>query len=128
MTQQELSGEVYYANKNIIEGSHGKNWEDICRFAEEDLEGFWAKEASELHWFKKWDKVLDDSAKPFFKWFTGGSTNIAYNCLDRHTKTYRRNKLALIWEGEGGEFRSYSYFALKRDTCRFANVLKSLGV
>jgi len=55
-------------------------------------------------------------------------TNISYNCLDVHTQTHRRNKLALIWEGEKGEFRSFSYFALRRDTCRFANVLKSLGV
>ena len=86
------------------------------------------KEANELHWFKKWDKVLDDSKKPFYKWFIGGKTNIAYNCLDGHTKTFRRNKLALIWEGENGDFRSFSYFALRRETCKFANVLKSLGV
>ncbi len=71
---------------------------------------------------------MDDSKKPFYKWFVGGKTNIAYNCLDVHTETYRRNKLALIWEGEKGEFQSYSYFALRRQTCRFANVLKSLGV
>jgi acetyl-CoA synthetase len=71
---------------------------------------------------------LDDSNKPFYQWFVGGKTNIAYNCLDRHTKTAHRNKLALMWEGEKGEFRSFSYFALRRETCKFANVLKSLGV
>jgi acetyl-CoA synthetase len=92
------------------------------------LEGFWAKEASELHWFEPWTKVLDDTKKPFYQWFVGGKTNIAYNCLDRHTKTAHRNKLALMWEGEKGEFRSFSYFALRRETCKFANVLKSLGV
>ncbi len=72
--------------------------------------------------------MLDDSNKPFFKWFVGGKTNIVYNCLDRHAETSRRNKLALMWEGEKGEFRSFSYFALRRETCRFANVLRSLGV
>jgi acetyl-CoA synthetase len=128
MEKKEFSGEVYYASEKIVDNAHGKNWEEICKSAEDSLEGFWAKEAEELHWFKKWDKVLDDSNKPFYKWFTGGQTNIAYNCLDRHTETYRRNKLALIWEGENGDFRSFSYFALRRDTCRFANVLKSLGV
>ena len=96
--------------------------------ASSDLEAFWAKEASELHWFQTWDKVLDDSNKPFYQWFTGGKVNIVYNCLDRHTETSRRNKLALLWEGEKGEFRSYSYFALRRETCKFANVLRSLGV
>jgi acetyl-CoA synthetase len=128
MGSKELSGEVYYAGQNVVKNANAKNWEETCVFAENNLEEFWAKEADELHWFKKWDKVIDDTNKPFYKWFTGGETNIAYNCLDRHTKTYRRNKLALIWEGENGEFRSFSYFALRRETCRFANILKSLGV
>ncbi len=127
MSDQQLSGEVYFPSKEIVKHAHAK-CEEIYKFAEEDLEGFWAKEAKELHWFKKWNKVLDDSSKPFFKWFTGGKTNIAYNCLDVHVETFRRNKLALIWEGENGEFRSFSYFSLRRETCRFANVLKSLGV
>lgn len=128
MAGKELSGEVYYADAEMAENTHAKNWDEVCSLAENDLEGFWAKEAEELHWFKKWDKVLDDTNKPFYKWFTGAQTNISYNCLDRHTQTYRRNKLALIWEGENGEFKSYSYFALRRETCRFANILKSLGV
>jgi len=72
--------------------------------------------------------VIDDSDKPFYKWFSGAKTNIAYNCLDVHVKTFRRNKLALIWEGENGESKAYSYFALHRETCKFSNVLKSLGV
>ena len=127
MSDKQLSGEVYYPSKEVIQHAHAK-CDELYKFASEDLEGFWAKEASELHWFKKWDKVLDDSKKPFYKWFTGGKTNIAYNCLDVHVSTYRRNKLALIWEGESGEFRSFSYFSLRRETCKFANVLKSLGV
>jgi acetyl-CoA synthetase len=128
MAKDKLSGEVYYPADEVLRHAHMKNWEETAAAAEKDLEGFWAKEANELHWFEHWNKVLDDSRKPFYKWFVGGKTNIVYNCLDRHTQTSRRNKLALIWEGEKGEFRSFSYFALRRETCRFANVLRSLGV
>ncbi|HDZ58948.1 MAG TPA: acetate--CoA ligase, partial [Ignavibacteriales bacterium] len=102
--------------------------EELYSSAENDYEGFWAKEAENLLWFDKWDKVLDDSNKPFFKWFINGKTNICYNCLDVHLNTPHRNKLALIWEGENGDFRTYSYFALHREVNKFANVLKSLGI
>ncbi|HEX3075089.1 MAG TPA: AMP-binding protein, partial [Ignavibacteriales bacterium] len=128
MAVKNLSGEVFYPSQEVISYSNVKDWEALNKSAQDDFQKFWEKEAEELHWFIKWDKVLDDSSKPFYKWFTGGKTNIVYNCLDRHTQTFRRNKLALIWEGEKGEFRSFSYFALRRETCRFANVLKSLGV
>ena len=128
MGNQELTGEIFYPSKEIMHHARARDWEAIGAQAELNLEGFWAKEASELHWFEPWTKVLDDSKKPFYQWFVGGKTNIAYNCLDRHTKTAHRNKLALMWEGEKGEFRSFSYFALQRETCKFANVLRSLGV
>lgn len=128
MPSQKLTGEVYYPSKEVIEKAHIKDWEEIDQRAKKDYAGFWEGIANELHWFKKWDKVIDDSKKPFFKWFTGAKTNIVYNCLDVHTKTYRRNKLALIWEGENGESKTMSYFALHRETCKFANVLKSMGV
>jgi acetyl-CoA synthetase len=128
MADQKLTGEIFYPSNDIIKHARVHDWEAISSQAEMNLEGFWAKEASELHWFEPWTKVLDDSKKPFYQWFVGGKTNIAYNCLDRHTKTAHRNKLALMWEGEKGEFRSFSYFALRRETCKFANVLKSLGV
>ena len=86
----------------------GMKWQN---FALKDLEGFWAERAEELEWFEKWDKVLDDSNKPFFKWFTGGKVNIVHNCLDRHMKTWRKNKLALIWVSEDGkEERTFSYY------------------
>lgn len=127
MSEKKLTGEVYYPTKEIMDYAHAK-CESLYTSAEKDSVGFWEKEAENLHWFTKWDKVLDDSNKPFYKWFTGAKTNIAYNCLDVHTKTFRRNKLALIWEGENGESKTFSYFALHRDTCKFANVLKSLGV
>jgi len=128
MAELNLSGEIFYPSKDAINNARVHDWEALRAQAEINLEGFWAKEASELHWFEPWTKVLDDSKKPFYQWFVGGKTNIAYNCLDRHTMTAHRNKLALMWEGEKGEFRSFSYFALWRETCKFANVLKSLGV
>ena len=128
MAEKTLTGEIVLPSDDVVARARVPQWEKLAGEAEKDLEAFWAREASELHWFSPWKKVLDDSAKPFYKWFIGGTTNISYNCLDRHVDTPRRNKLALLWEGEKGEFRSFSYFALRRETCRFANVLKSLGV
>lgn len=90
-------------------------------------EKFWAKIASELHWFRKWKKVLQWNP-PFAKWFVGGTLNISYNCLDRHLTGWRKNKAAIIWEGEPGDRRTLTYQQLHREVCRFANVLKSLGV
>lgn len=89
---------------------------------------FWADLASqELHWFKPWETVLDWQP-PFAKWFVGGKLNISYNCLDRHLTTWRRNKAALIWEGEPGDSRTLTYAQLHREVCQVANVLKGLGV
>jgi len=128
MANKKLSGEVFHPSDEVSHRAHVKNWDEMATAADTDLEGFWANEAKELHWFHPWDKVLDDSRKPFFQWFVGGKTNIVFNCLDRHTTTARRNKLALLWEGEKGDFRSFSYFALWRETSKCANILKSLGV
>ncbi|MBT3467923.1 MAG: acetate--CoA ligase [Opitutae bacterium] len=94
----------------------------------EDPEGFWSEVASELHWFKEWDTVLNDSEPPFFKWFEGGKTNICYNCLDRHLDGPNRDKPAIVWEGEPGDSATLTYAELHSLVCRFANVLKSLGV
>jgi acetyl-CoA synthetase len=123
-----LSGEVYYPTPEIIAQANVPNPDSVRAEAAKDLEGYWAKRADELEWFQKWDKVLDDSNKPFYKWFVGGKTNIVLNAIDRHVKSWRRNKLALIWEGEKGEVRTLSYHALAREVCRFANALKSMGV
>lgn len=128
MGQTELKGEVFYPSEEIVNNAHIKDWDELSIKATDDNEGFWEERANELEWFSKWDKVLDDSDKPFYKWYTGAQTNIAHNCLDTHVKTDRRNKLALIWEGENGEMRTMSYYALHRDTVKFANVLKSMGV
>jgi len=95
--------------------------------AKKDLEGFWAEAARSLDWFKPWDKVLEWNP-PIAKWFTGGKINVSYNCLDRHVKTWRRNKAALIWEGEPGEERVLTYADLYREVNKFANVMKKLGI
>ena len=92
-----------------------------------DPEAFWAGFASELEWIKPWAKVLDWKP-PHAKWFVGGKLNVSVNCLDRHVRTARRNKAALIWEGEPGDRRTLTYCDLYRQVCQFANVLKSLGV
>jgi acetyl-CoA synthetase len=91
-----------------------------------DPEGFWARQAESLRWSKKWDRVLEWKA-PFAKWFTGGTLNLSENCLDRHVTTWRKNKAAIIWEGEPGETRTLTYQELLREVGRFANVLKALG-
>jgi acetyl-CoA synthetase len=102
-------------------------YEALYREADADPEGFWAKIAAELHWFKKWDRVLEWTP-PFAKWFAGGQLNITYNALDRHCASWRKNKAALIWEGEPGEIQTFTYQQLLDEVSKFANVLKSLGV
>ncbi len=99
---------------------------NIYEKADKDFEGFWASFAEELHWFKKWDKVLEWDP-PWAKWFINGKLNVSYNCLDRHLKT-RKDKPALIWEGEPGDQKIFTYAELHKEVCKFANVLKSLGV
>ena len=102
-------------------------YESMFRRAAEDPEGFWSEIASQLHWFEPWKKVLEWDM-PFAKWFVGGKTNISYNCIDRHLSGPRKNKVAILWEGEPGDVRALSYQMLHREVCRFANVLKSLGL
>jgi len=104
-----------------------EQYEQLWKEAEKDIEGFWGKMAGELHWFTPYKKVLEWS-EPFAKWFVGGQTNVSYNCLDIHLGTPRQNKAALIWEGEPGEVRVLTYQMLHREVCKFANVLKKLGI
>jgi len=115
------------------EKAHIKSLEDYKKLYKrsiEDPEGFWGEQAQNLEWFKKWDKVMDYSFKDplYIKWFQGGKTNVAVNCLDRHLKNGRRNKAAIIWEGEPGDTRTYTYQQLYAEVCKFANVLKKKGV
>src|SRR5512143_3348584 len=120
-------GEVYYPSEDVNRQARLKDWDAMAAKAFKDPEGFWAAEAEELEWFQKWDKVLDDSNKPFYKWFVGGKTNIVHNAVDRHVKTWRKNKIALIWEGEPGDKVLLSYLGLAREVNKFANVLRSMG-
>jgi len=125
----KLHGEVFYPSKQVVEQARLKDWDKLAKSARKDLKGFWESEAKELEWFSKWKKVLDDSKKPFFKWFTGAKVNIVHNCIDRHLNTSRKNKLALIWESEDGkDHRTYSYYAMNREVTRMANMIKSMGV
>src|SRR5437764_5380553 len=91
-----------------------------------DREAYWADWAAQLDWQTKWSKVLEWNP-PYAKWFVGGSLNASYNCLDRHLAT-RGDKLAVIWEGEPGDVRTFTYRQLHAEVSKFANVLKSLGV
>jgi acetyl-CoA synthetase len=121
-------GELYHPPPDVIDQANVPEYDELYRSSLDDPAGFWAERAGELEWFEPWSKVIDDSQKPFYKWFVSGKTNIVHNALDRHLKTFRKNKVALIWEGEPGDNRTYSYFSLNREVCKFANVLKSLGV
>jgi len=126
--EQQFEGEVYFPSDEVVANANIQDYETWYRRSIEDPEGFWAERAEELEWEQKWGKVLDDSNAPFFKWFVGAKTNIVHNAVERHLKTWRRNKLALIWEGEPGDLRTFSYHALAREVCKMANILKSMGV
>src|SRR2546425_1359073 len=102
-------------------------YDALYQWSVDDPEGFWREMAGRLRWMTHFHRVLD-GRPPFAKWFVGGKLNIADNCLDRHLAGPRRNKAALVWEGEPGERRVLTYHALHREVCRFANVLKGLGV
>ena len=93
-----------------------------------DPETFWSSVAEEMHWYTKWDKVLDETEAPFYKWYTGAKTNLSVNCLDRHLDSATRNKAAIIWQGEPGEERVLTYWDLWREVNKCANGLKKLGI
>ena len=121
---------VFPPPKSFSEKAHIKSLDELDKLRAEasaDPEAFWARMAEELHWFKKWDTVLKWDP-PHAEWFGGGRINISYNCLDRHLATWRRNKAALIWEGEPGETRTFTYQQLHTEVCKFANVLKHANI
>jgi acetyl-CoA synthetase len=121
---------VFAPSAEFAANAHLKSldeYEKLYDEAAKDMPAFWAKQAEDLDWFKKWDSVLEWD-EPFARWFVGGKINISYNCLDRHLQTWRKNKAAFIWEGEPGEQRTMTYQQLHREVSRFANVLKKLGV
>jgi acetyl-CoA synthetase len=121
---------VFPPSQEFSNDAHIKSlelYQQLYREAHENPEAFWGRIASDLHWFRKWDRVLEWDA-PWAKWFIGGQINLSYNCLDRHVATWRRNKAAIIWEAEPGEVRTLTYQQLLIEVSKFANVLKSLGI
>jgi acetyl-CoA synthetase len=117
--------------ESFKKGAFIPSMEDYKKKYEESVknpEKYWAGVAEELHWFKKWDRVLNTDTAPFFKWYENGKTNISYNCLDRHLDSATRNKAAIIFEGEPGDERVLTYRDLWREVNKCANVLKKLGI
>src|SRR4030043_854752 len=112
-------------NERVYPGKKLKaEWERSIKNPQE----YWAEKAKAIDWFRTWDKVLDDSNPPFYKWFKGGLLNITYNALDRHLVTPRKNKLAYIWESELGEVRTSTYYQLFREVNKLAKVFKDFGL
>ncbi|WDD99631.1 acetate--CoA ligase [Thalassomonas actiniarum] len=122
------SSELFNPSINVMEQANIPEYQALYDYSINNREAFWAEQAETLGWYKKWDKVLDESQAPFYQWFSGGKTNIVHNAVDRHLTNANRNKMAIIWEGENGQVRNYSYNGLNREVCQFANVLKSMGV
>ncbi len=124
---------VFPPPKEFSEKAHIKSFEEYKKLYDRsvsDPEGFWAERAEQIDWFKKWDKVMvEDFANAKHEWFVGGKLNVSYNCIDRHLTTWRKNKAAIVWEGEPvDERRTYTYQDMYYEVCRFANVLKKHGV
>ena len=127
---------IFYPPEEFIEKAHIKSLEEYERLYERsirDPEGFWSEMAEEhVDWFEKWDGSVEEydfKDDIHIRYFSGGKLNVTYNCLDRHLKTWRKNKAALIFQGEPMEESiTYTYQELHREVCKFANVLKGLGV
>lgn len=126
-----MSNEITFkASPEFKEDAHFSSfnqYKNVYEFSISDKDRFWSGEARELHWFNFWKEVKQGKAFSS-KWFIGGKTNLSYNCLDRYLLTEKRNKAAIIWESESGESRILTYQLLFTQVCKFANVLKSMGV
>ncbi len=118
---------VFEPKKEILEKAHVKHWEEEIEKGK-DLEKYWAEKAEQFEWFQKWDKVLDDENKPFYKWFTGGKINLAYNAVDRWIETEKRNQVAILYINERGEEKKITFYELYIQVNKLANALKNLGV
>ena len=107
---------VFPPSASFVAASHidAKERDRLAEWAKNDPDAFWAEQAKSLHWFKQWSQVLDWSNAPHAKWFVGGQLNASYNCLDRHLTGHRKNKAAIIFEGEPGDSRTLTYQQLHR--------------
>ena len=132
ITSMMEENRVFKPSKEISKNAYIKSmaeYKKIYQKSIKDPEAFWAEVAEQIDWDKKWDKVLvEDFKEGKHEWFVGGKLNVTYNCVDRHLKTWRKNKAALIWEGDIGDSRSLTYQQLYREVCKFANVMKKFGI
>jgi acetyl-CoA synthetase len=132
ITSMMAEKRVFNPTKEIRQKAYIKSLDEykkIYHRSIDDPEGFWGELAEQLDWYKKWDKVVvEDFKEAKHEWFVGGKLNVSYNCLDRHLKTWRKNKAALIWEGDTGDSKTLTYQQLYYEVCKFANVLKKHGV
>ena len=118
---------IFKPSKSFSKKSHVKSLKEYKKIYQHSIKNpqkFWAERAEQLHWFQKWKTVLTKKGD-FYKWFEGGKLNVSYNCLDKHIESGKGNKIALIWEAEDGKTKKYTFSQLKKEVCRFANVLKS---
>jgi len=118
---------IFKPSETILEKAVVKNWEEELEKGK-DIEKYWAKKAEQFVWFKKHENTLDESNKPFFKWFTGGKINLAHNVVDRWIETDKRNQVAILYVNESGHEQKLTYYELYREVNKFANALKKLGV
>ena len=128
ITTTSEKSELFNPTDEVVNQANIKDYDALYKRSIEDREGFWADEAEKLSWYKKWNTVLDDSEKPFYRWFTGGKINIVANAIDRHQQNENAEKTAIIWEGEPGDSREFTYRELNEEVSKFANILKDKGV
>ncbi|MFC2035139.1 acetate--CoA ligase [Chloroflexota bacterium] len=132
ITSMMVENRVFNPPAKLSEQAYIKSLDEYRKIYQRsinDPEAFWGEMAGQLDWYQKWDKVLvDDFKEGKHEWFIGGKLNVSYNCLDRHLKTWRKNKAALVWEGDNGDSKTLSYQELYYYVCKFANVLKKHGV
>lgn len=124
--------QVFLPPKELAKQAYVKNldeYREIYAKSIQDPAGFWGELANQIDWYQKWDKVcVDNFENAEHEWFTDGKLNVSYNCLDRHLKTWRKNKAALIWEGDIGDSKTLTYQQLYHEVCQFSNVLKKRGI
>ncbi len=118
---------IFKPNVETVERAHVKNWETEIEKGK-DFKKYWEEKAEDLDWFQKWDQVLDESNKPFYKWFVNGKINLAYNAVDRWINTEKRNQVAILYVNERGDEKKLTYYELYREVNKMANGLKNLGV
>ncbi len=118
---------IFKPSVETVERAHVKNWETELEKGK-DFKKYWAEKAEQFEWFQQWDEVLDESNKPFYKWFVNGKINLTYNAVDRWLDTDKRNQVAILYTNERGHERKITYYELYREVNKLANAFKNLGV